>query len=152
MRRVRKFNLAALAAVTITGLTGVQPARANTTGCITYIDYVWQADKSSSEDAGQGVSATTATVASAENNQCLYTNGYTVETSSSGFYWTIYGWWLCDQDDPNVSSSGRAFAYTACNDGSGYGYPGDPIGNRNIGGHRAWFAGNPWDSTTIIDG
>jgi len=147
----RKLGIAVLAAVAVTGLIGIQPAHANTTGCVTYLEYVWQADYSATINGGQASAATTAANATDTNNACIYVNGYATETSSTQFYWTIYGWLQCDQDPSTYPpiTVGVTTAFTTCNDGSGYI---GSVGNRQISGHRAWFAGNPWDHGQILDG
>ncbi len=58
----------AIAAMLVAGLTLATPAHGVSTGCITYVDYIYQADKSSENQVGNGYSLTTSAAASSSND------------------------------------------------------------------------------------
>jgi hypothetical protein len=131
-----------MAALAITAFVGVQPAFANGSGCVTYVNYIYQANALNAINAGSGAAQGTGQTYSENvgDTPCTGRAGYAVEVSSSQFIW-YGGWILCDQDY-ETSSSGKQFAYTTCARG---------VLNRNITGHRAWYFGNPYDYQLIYD-
>ena len=129
---------------------GVVPASAASTGCITYVDYIYQADKNSQNQAGNGASLTTSAPANSANNSCQNQSGTVREALSTQYAWDGSAWVLCDVGSTDVESgSAAALSFSVCSNHDGY--FGTSVGNRVIGYHKAWFFGEPWSSTTIID-
>lgn len=120
-------------------LAGAPEASAQNTGCVTYVQYVWRADRHTFAYYNGSQAVTDAFTFSENANQsgCLGHTGYSVEVSSFQFFWTPYGYQNCSIGY-NPGSNGIAWSPLSCwNTGSDY----------VNSGHRAWFAGNPWDSS-----
>ncbi len=149
-RRVLRVSGAVLF-VSVGLLAGVVvPASAASTGCITYLDYIYQADKSSTNQVGNGASLTTSAPANYANDSCQNQPGTVREALSTQYAWDGSAWVLCDVGSTDVESgSDAALSFSVCSNHDGY--FGTSIGNRVIGYHKAWFFGQPWSSTTIID-
>jgi hypothetical protein len=147
MVRSRVLLSSAIVGATIAasfGLGGTASAVATGgTGCVEYVNFVWEADRNTTI-SDYGTFSTSAAQTYGENQDdppCGYPRyNINIEVSLIQYVYVNGAYQICAVD--YHSAVGEVGAAGTC--GS------SPISDLVHSGHRAWFAGNPWDSSAAV--